>query len=272
MLGTPNGAVLGGKVAIVTGGSGAIGFATARLLGLAGAAIVLVDIDPAAIERAESALRGEGVSTMARLADVADYGRFVAVVEETEASFGGIDILVNVAGSGTTTTIDATSPDEWGRIVALNMTGPFNGIKACADPMRRRGGGAIVTVSSLAALSMSMNFGASYTASKSGVLGLTRHAAFELARDNIRVNVVLPGPVLTPLTQRGTKEAHDEVIGRVPLGRWITPEEIAQPILFLCTDASSAMTGASLVVDGGLNIGSPASPDVYFASRQQTPA
>ena len=174
-----------------------------------------------------------------------------------------------MAGSGTPTTIATTPPEDWDRIIRLNLSGPFNGIKACADAIRRRGGGAIVTVSSLAAISMSMNFGASYTASKSGVMGLTRHAAFELARDNIRVNAVLPGPVLTALTQRGTQAAHDEVIGRVPLGRWITPEEIAAPILFFCTAASSAITGTSLVVDGGLSIGSPTSPDVYFASRDR---
>lgn len=256
----------------MTGGSGAIGLATARALGHLGAAVLLIDIDSDANARAEAALRQEGVAVAVRNADVADLPSFLDAAQAAESRFGGIDILVNVAGSGTQTTLDATSAEAWDRIIRLNLSGPFNGIKACTDAMRRRGGGAIVTVSSLAAISMSMNFGASYTASKSGVLGLTRHAAFELARDNIRVNAVLPGPVLTQLTQRGTPQTQDEVIGRVPLGRWITPEEVAAPILFFCTDASSAITGTSLVVDGGLSIGCPTSPDVYFASRDQQPA
>ena len=229
---------------------------------------MLADIDAAANARAEAALHSESIAASTMAADVADFNSVLAVVERAESLFGGVDILVNVAGSGTPTTIEATRPEEWDRIVQLNLTGPFNAIKACVASMRKRGGGVIVTVSSLAATSMSMNFGASYTASKAGVLGLTRHAAFELARDKIRVNAVLPGPVLTPLAQRGTKKTHEEVIGRVPLGRWITPDEVAEPILFFCTDASSAITGTTLVVDGGLSIGSPTSPEVYFSSRE----
>jgi NAD(P)-dependent dehydrogenase (short-subunit alcohol dehydrogenase family) len=261
--------MLDGKVAIITGGSGAIGAATAALLGSVGAAIAIFDLDKTRNEQVVSDLRSQGVVAAAIELDVAEHKAFAAAVDDVVRDLGGVDILVNVAGSGTPTVLDDTSVDEWDRIVALNLRGPFNGIKSCAGPMRRRGGGSIVTVASLAAHSMSMNFGASYTASKSGVLGLTRHAAFELARDNIRVNTVLPGPVLTPLAKRGTDRTHAEVIGRVPLGRWIQPEEVAAPILFFCSDAASACTGTSLVVDGGLDIGCPTSPQVYFESRNR---
>ncbi|WP_043829987.1 SDR family NAD(P)-dependent oxidoreductase [Muricoccus aerilatus] len=255
---------LTGKVAIVTGGGGGIGRATALLFRQHGARVALFD-------RSEESLRaasGEDDGMMAAVVDVTDAAAVAAACARVEERFGRIDILVNVAGGGLPRTLDATPAADWDRIVALNLSAPFYCIQAVAPAMRRAGGGAVVTVSSLAALQISLNNGASYTSAKSGVLGLTRHAAFELARDRIRVNAVLPGPIMTPQMDAKIDPATREAIPRkVPLGRWLTPEEVAAPILFLCSDAASGCTGTHLVVDGGLHIGSPTDAATYFARR-----
>lgn len=253
-----------GRVAIVTGGAGGIGRATAALFRRHGARVALLD-------RNGEALLAEGgadADTMAVVVDVTDAAALAGACARVEERFGRIDILVNVAGGGQPTTLENTPAADWDRIVALNLSAPFYGIQAVAPAMRRVGGGAIVTVSSLAALQISLNNGVSYTSAKSGVLGLTRHAAFELARDRIRVNAVLPGPIMTPQMDAKIDDATREAIPRkVPLGRWLTPEEVAAPILFLCSDAASGCTGTHLVVDGGLHIGSPTDAAVYFARR-----
>src|SRR5690606_15373430 len=130
-------------------------------------------------------------------------------------------------------TINTLRSDDWHAVLDLNLTGPFNFIQAVAPHMKARGGGAVVTVGSLAAITMSMNNGISYTAAKSGVLGLTRHAAFELAGDNIRVNAVLPGPTLTgQIKAKMSQDRIDAVASELPLSRWVMPEEIARSVLF----------------------------------------
>ena len=140
--------------------------------------------------------------------------------------------------------------------------------KAGAPALRIRGGGAIVTVASLAGLRMSMNNGVSYTSAKAGVLGLTRHAAFELACDNIRVNAVLPGPVLTPqMKAKISQETLERVPREVPLGRWVQPEEVASPILFFCSPMSSACTGTHVIIDCGLHVGATSSREEYNRTR-----
>jgi NAD(P)-dependent dehydrogenase (short-subunit alcohol dehydrogenase family) len=137
--------------------------------------------------------------------------------------------------------------------------------RADAPPWR----GAVVNVASLASITMSLHFGASYTAAKAGLLGLTRHAAMDLSRHGIRVNAVLPGPVITEgMRMHASKSTlFDSISKQVPLGRWVEVEDVANAILFLCSRASSACTGTHLIVDGGVHIGSPAPPDVYFAQR-----
>ena len=187
---------------------------------------------------------------------------------EVAKNFGRIDILISVAGGGTPTTIKSADADDWNRVIALNLSGPFYCIKAVAPFMRKVGGGSIVTVGSLAAFQMSFNNGVSYTAAKSGVLGLTRHAAFELARDNIRVNAVLPGPIMTPqMDAKIDAKSRAAVPRQVPLGRWLTPDEVADPILFFCSEASRGCTGTHVLVDGGLHIGAQYDTETYFAKR-----
>ena len=160
------------------------------------------------------------------------------------------------------------SAEDWQRVVGLNLGGPFNAVKSVAPAMRRRGGGAIVTVGSLAAIRMSMNSGASYTAAKAGVLGLTRHAAYELGPDGIRVNAVLPGPVLTgQMRAKISAETLARVPLGLPLGRWVEPEEVAAPILFFCSSMARACTGTHVVIDCGLHVGATGSRDEYDRVR-----
>lgn len=259
---------IAGKVALVTGAAGGIGSATARLFAQAGVAVAAFDRDGAGAEALAAQLRSEQARAIGGGFDVRDYEGFAEAIAFTERELGGLDFIVNVAGGGSRQTLSTMTPDDWHAIVDLNLTGPFHSIKAGAPALRRRGGGAIVTVCSLAALRMSMNNGMSYTASKAGVLGLTRHAAFELGRDNIRVNAVLPGPVLTPqMRAKLPPEKIAEVPRTLPLGRWVQPEEVAAPILFFCSPMSSACTGTHVVIDSGLHVGAASSRDEYDRSR-----
>lgn len=262
---------LQGTVALITGGAGGIGSATARLFAQQGVGVAVFDRDGEGAEQVAQGLRRDGARALAGAMDVRDLDAFTAAVERTEREFGGIDFVVSVAGGGTRQTLSTLSIDDWHAVVDLNLTGPFNAIKSAAPALRRRGGGAIVTVGSLAGLRMSMNNGVSYTAAKAGVLGLTRHAAYELGRDNIRVNAVLPGPVLTPqMKAKISAETLARVPRELPLGRWVQPEEVAAPILFFCSSMSNACTGTHVIIDSGLHVGATGPRDEYDRTRDRT--
>jgi len=260
------------KVALITGAAGGIGSATARLFAAEGARLVLVDRYEMPLEALGRELRSQGAEVLTRQLDVTDPQRYEEVVAAADAHFGGIDLLASVAGGGLPQTLKTMRHEDWMSVVNLNLSGPFNGIHAVHASMRRRGGGAIVTVASLAALRMSLNNGISYTAAKSGLLGLTRHAAFELGPDNIRVNAVLPGPVLTgQIEAKMAPDRIEKVARELPLGRWVRPEEVAASILFFCSDLSSACTGTHVVIDCGMHIGAPVSREEYLRHRDQGP-
>jgi len=261
---------LRGKAAFITGAAGGIGSATARLFAAQGVAVALFDQNEAGARQLAAALNAQGQLAIGGALDVRELAPFEAAVAAAEQAFGGLDFIVNVAGGGSRQTLATLTPQDWHAIVDLNLTGPFNSIKAGAPALRRRGGGAIVTVGSLAGIRMSMNNGVSYTAAKSGVLGLTRHAAFELGRDNIRVNAVLPGPVLTPQMQaKISRETLERVPRELPLGRWVQAEEVAAPILFFCSPMASACTGTHVVIDCGLHVGATSSREEYDRTRDQ---
>nr|MBF0681350.1 SDR family oxidoreductase [Pseudomonas sp.] len=265
------------KVALVTGAGGGIGSAVARCLAQAGAHLALADMHQDRLDAVAAQLRAESRNEHMRVesltCDVCRADDVAASVAEFARRLGGVDILVNVAGGGTPQTINTLTSEDWHAVLDLNLTGPFNCIQAVAPHMKARGGGMIVTVASLAAITMSLNNGISYTAAKSGVLGLTRHSAFELASDGIRVNAVLPGPTLTSQIQaKMSPERIDAVANGVPLGRWVLPEEIARSILFFCSDLSSACTGTHFIVDSGMHIGAPVSRDEYFRFRDRAQA
>ena len=164
--------------------------------------------------------------------------------------------------------IGETSAEDWDRVIAVNLTGAFNGIQAVLPHMRARGGGAIVNIASIAGQRISFGGTANYTASKAGLLGLTRHAAYELAPDRIRVNAVCPGPTATGFGgAMPTVEAMAARALRIPLGRMCEPEDIADPILFLAGNAARMITGVALTVDGGVLVKNDTPYEEYFRRR-----
>lgn len=254
-----------GKIAVVTGGANGIGAATCRAFAASGARVAVLDRDVAAAERVATAVGG---NARACAVDVADRNALGAVAMAVAEGWGGIDILVNGAGVTVRRMIPEMGPEDWDRVISVNLTGAFNGIQAVLPHMRKRGGGAIVNIASIAGQRISFGGTANYTASKAGLLGLTRHAAYELAPDHIRVNAVCPGPTATAFGGALPSEEAKAVRARkIPLGRMCEPEDIADPILFLAGDGARMITGIALTVDGGVLVKNDTPYDEYFQRR-----
>ncbi len=252
-----------GKIVLVTGGGNGIGAACSRAFAAAGARVAVIDRDGAACERVAAEI---GPRARGHALDVADGDAVARLASDIAGADGGIDVLVNSAGTITRQTIAAMKVADWDRIMAVNLRGPFNATRAVIAPMRQRGGGAIVNVASIAGRRISFGGGANYSASKAGLLGFTRHAAFELAPDNIRVNAVCPGPTATgfgggqiPSAARKAERAK-----KIPLGRMVEPEDIADAVLFLASDRARMCTGVALDVDGGVLISNDIPYEDYF--------
>lgn len=242
---------LAGKTAIVTGGARGIGAATVRRFVAEGAQVMITDV-----------LEEEGIALSVELGknvrflrhDVSSPEQWRAVVAATEDQFGVVDILVNNAGiSGAGATLVAETPEGYKRLVDVNQTGVFNGIRAVVPSMTRAGGGSIVNISSIAGIVAWPGLGA-YSATKFAVVGLTKTAAAELGRSNIRVNCIHPGVVDTAMIDAvdgETRAPLESAVANTPLGRLGLPDELAGAILFFASDDSTFCTGASLPVDGG---------------------
>jgi NAD(P)-dependent dehydrogenase (short-subunit alcohol dehydrogenase family) len=245
---------LRGKTAIVTGASAGIGRATARALAVAGAAVVLADVDSARGEKAADELRAEGHRALFVAVDVSDDLQVAAMVARTVEEFGGLDLAFNNAGvEGTPAITHECSRENWDRTLAINLTGVWNCMRHEIPRMLERGGGSIVNCSSVAGLVGFASIPA-YTASKHGVVGLTRTAALEYAEQGIRVNAVCPGVIDTEMVARftgGRPEAAAAMVATEPVGRLGRPEEIADAVVWLCSDRSSFVTGQAIAVDGG---------------------
>ncbi len=257
-----------GKVAVVTGGGSGIGAATCRAFAIQGAHVAVVDRDGAAAQRVAAEIAGNRGNATAHPLDVTDRQGFSALTAQIAAAAGGIDILVNGAGVTVRRMIAEMGAEDWDRVLAVNLTGAFNGIQAVLPYLRARGGGAIVNIASIAGQRISFGGTANYSASKAGLLGLTRHAAFELAPDHIRVNAVCPGATATGFGgAMPTAESKAERGAKIPLGRMCEPEDIADPILFLAGEAARMVTGVALTVDGGLLIKNDTPYEEYFRPR-----
>ena len=244
------------KVAIVTGGSGGIGRATAAAFVREGASVMLVDRVEAELRAAAEAL---GASVACFAADVSDPAATRGYVEATIARFGGIDVLFANAGiEGRVAPITECPVEELDRVLAVNVRGPFLGIQAVAPHMAARGGGSIVITSSVAGVIGSPGLSA-YVTSKHATIGLAKTAAIELAPLGIRVNTVNPGPIENRMMRSIEDQASPGhgadvkagFLGMVPMGRYGTNEEIAELALFLASGASSYCTGAVFLADGG---------------------
>ena len=236
-----------GKVAIVTGGARGQGAAQAQLLAKNGAAVVITDL------RADGNAVAAGIGGDARFVkhDVTDEAGWQAVVNDTLSAFGRIDILVNNAGIVAFGAVQDTSRAEFEHVVQVNMIGAFLGLRAVHPAMKRAGGGSIVNVASIAAIKGAPGM-AAYGTSKWGLRGLARYAARDFAADRIRVNTILPGLIDTPMTaESGPPDKVEQMIAGIPLHRMGTPEEVAELVLFLASDAAAFITGAEISVDGG---------------------
>jgi 3alpha(or 20beta)-hydroxysteroid dehydrogenase len=239
---------LEGKVAIVTGAARGMGAAEAALFVDEGATVVLTDVrDDDGTALAESL--GDRATYVHH--DVGSEAEWERIVRHVESAHGRVDVLVNNAGISREGLLEELVWQDFDDMVRVNQRGVLAGMRAVVGPMRRAGGGSIVNVASAAALRGEFELIA-YTGTKFAVRGMTQVAAAELARDGIRVNVLHPGVIDTPMHQQNSPERQAWLVDRIPLQRFGRPEEIAQMALFLASDASSYITGTDFSVDGGL--------------------
>jgi 3-hydroxybutyrate dehydrogenase len=255
---------LKGKSAIVTGSTGCIGLGIAQALAAAGIDLVLNGFGEAAeIDQMRKGIEQSfEVKTLYSAADMSMPGDIEGMVEAAHKAFGKVDILVNNAGIQHVEAVETFPPAKWNAIIAINLTSAFYTIRALVPEMKRRNWGRIINIASAHAL-VASPFKSAYVASKHGIAGLTKTVALEVAEDNITVNAICPGYVLTPLVQkqipetakaRGLTEAqvvNDVLLHAQPTRKFITTEQIGVFSVFLCTEAGASITGALLPIDGG---------------------
>lgn len=251
-----------GKVALITGGGSGIGAATGELVCAEGGMAVLVDANADALASTAKAIAEQvaGAQVATFVADVADAGEAARAVERTLDGFSQLDVLVNNASMRNYSAIADASPAEWQAVVSVNLVGAANYCRAALPALRRSARASIVNVSSCYAVTGRKGMGI-YDATKAGVLAMTRTLAFEEAAHGVRVNAVCPGSTLTNFHISRAKAAGKSIETLKTerqttslLGRWATPYEVAWPIVWLASDEASFITGATLMVDGGLSI------------------
>ena len=246
---------LEGKRAVVTGAGAGIGRAIAIRLSSEGARVALADMDEQGAKSVAGEIEGE---TMVRQTDVSRATEVEALVRSVVEEWGGLDVMVNNAGVGVAGTTPETDEDDWDRLMDVNLKGTFLGMKYAIPAMRESGGGSIINISSVAAL-VGIPDRAAYSATKGGILALTRAAAIDHAEEGVRINCIAPGTVDTPWVERITagyedpEEARANMQARQPHGRLVTPEEIAAMAAYLASDEAASCIGACMIVDGGVS-------------------
>lgn len=241
-----------GKVAIVSGGASGIGAETVKLLVEGGAAVVISDIDLEKATEFADEIKKNGGKAEAFRADVANEEDSKAVVEFANETFGGLHFAFNNAGIvGAEKHVDQLTPDEWRKVIEINLNGVFYAMHHQIPAILESGGGSIVNTSSIAGFAGIENLSA-YVASKHGVAGLTKSAAVEYGKQGIRINSVHPGYIMTPLIAQWTDtEMLTDLENLHPIGRLGEPKEIAEVVAFLLSDKASFVNGSQIVVDGG---------------------
>jgi NAD(P)-dependent dehydrogenase (short-subunit alcohol dehydrogenase family) len=248
---------LKGRVAIVTGAAMGIGRACAAALSEAGASVVLADIEAEAGEAVRLAIERAGGQAHFVRADVTAMADMEALAAAATARFGGIDILVNNAARAIGGKVDEIDEESWNTVISTNLTSVWRGMRVCVPAMKARGGGSIVNMSSVQALTGFSGW-AAYATAKGGVNALTQQTALDLAPFGIRVNAVAPGTIMTPLNEKIFREHPDpDALIRAwnqahPIGRFGQPHEVAEAVVFLAGARASFITGTILRVDGGL--------------------
>jgi NAD(P)-dependent dehydrogenase (short-subunit alcohol dehydrogenase family) len=244
-----------GKVALVTGAASGLGLATAKAFAESGASVALADCNESAVRAAVGELTAQGHTAIAIRCDVADDAQVEAMVAQTIAAFGGLDAAYNNAGVQNVLAETAdTTREDYDRVMGINLRGEWSCMKFELQQMRKQGSGAIVNCSSLGGLVGGAERGI-YHAAKHGVLGFTKSAALEYAARGIRINAICPGLIWTPMADQmvaaGQGDALKAMEKNVPMGRVGRPEEIANAVLWLCSDGASYVTGQSISVAGG---------------------
>lgn len=244
---------LQGRVALVAGAAGGIGHASAVRLLQAEARVILLDCDERAGQAAQESLRQDGLEAVDYVpVDVSSSESVAAAFDEADSLTGRMDILVNSAGIREIKPVTELDPLEWQRVLAINLSGPFHCIQQAIPRMQSVGGGSIVNIASVAGL-IGMANRPAYTASKHGLVGLTRNLAHDLGPDRIRVNAIAPGTVRTSMTEAyyGDEDFLRQAEAAVPLGFGGTTSQVADAVLYLCSDLSAYVSGVVLPVDGG---------------------
>jgi NAD(P)-dependent dehydrogenase (short-subunit alcohol dehydrogenase family) len=246
-----------GKVALVTGAGAGIGRAIAIEWARRGGTVVVSDVDKNAADAVAAEIEKSSPAVSSLELDVRDLAQIKAVIAATVEKAGHLDVLFNVAGTNWPKNVEETEDDDWTRIIDINLNSTYRCSKYAIPEMRKRGGGAIVNIASIAGV-MAEGRCAAYTASKAGVVMLTRNMAMDFAKDGIRVNAICPAGARTPRTEGYLKSVpglEEEMLALRPMRRFCEPEEIARPAVFLASSDASYITGAALVVDGGLTAG-----------------
>lgn len=250
---------LEGKVAVITGAASGMGQATALRFAKEGAAVVVADLNSQAGEATVSEIAAGGGRAVFQHTDVASDAGIKALIDRAVSEFGRLDITYNNAGiGGATGRLEEITAPDWDKSFVILTRAVFLGIKYSIEPMRKAGGGSIISTSSVAGLRGVAGLHA-YSAAKAAVVSLTESAAIELGRDRIRVNCICPGGILTPLVYRGMpggeEAARSSMAKAQPIPRAGRPEDIAAMALFLASDEAEWITGTAMVVDGGMNTG-----------------
>jgi len=248
--------MLDGKVALVTGGGNGIGRETALALAREGARIAVADYEADSAQDTVGVINGAGGQAISLSVDVTVTSQVQAMIESTVAAYGRLDCAFNNAGiSGHQVDAGALMTHEWSeasfdRMIEVNLKGVWLCMKHEIPLMQTGGGGVIVNTASIAGL-VGLRGSSAYVAAKHAVIGLTKTAAMEYAPDGIRVNAVCPGYIVTRMTERHREQRGEAITNRTPLGRYGEPREIAEMVVWLCSDRASYVTGAAYAVDGG---------------------
>lgn len=253
-----------GKLALVTGAASGIGAATARILVARGARVLAADRDADGLEALVAELKGAAV---AHVADISERAQVEAMVAAGLERLGGLDILVNNAGIGSLARATDLDPEDWRKVMAVDLDAVFWASRAALPALIARRGN-IVCTASISGMAADYRFTA-YNAAKAGLIGLVRNLAVDYAAEGVRVNAVSPGYTLTPLSKTSRPEVAEAFVAAVPMRRAAKPEEIAEVIAFLASERASYLTGQNIAVDGGVtaHTGQPDVAGIYARLR-----